>query len=74
MDAQMRNPAPNFNGGRIKIMYGSQVAVQPPTFVLFANNEEYMHFSYKRYIENRLRESFEFEGTPIRIICRTKTK
>ena len=74
MDAQMRNPAPNFNGGRIKILYGSQVAVEPPTFVLFTNNENYMHFSYKRYIENRLRECFEFEGTPIRIICRTKTK
>ena len=74
MDAQMRNPAPNFNGGRIKILYGSQVSIQPPTFVLFVNNENYMHFSYKRYIENRLRECFEFEGTPIRIICRTKTK
>ena len=74
MDAQMRNPAPNFNGGRIKILYGSQVAVEPPTFVLFTNNENYMHFSYKRYIENRLRECFEFEGTTIRIICRTKTK
>ena len=74
MDAQMRNPAPNFNGGRIKILYGSQVAVEPPTFVLFTNNENYMHFSYKRYIENRLRECFEFEGPPIRIICRTKTK
>lgn len=74
MDAQMRNPAPNFNGGRIKILYGSQVSTQPPTFVLFVNNENYMHFSYKRYIENRLRECFEFEGTPIRIICRTKTK
>ncbi len=74
MDAQMRNPAPNFNGGRIKILYGSQVSIQPPTFVLFTNNENYMHFSYKRYLENRLRECFEFEGTPIRIICRTKTK
>jgi len=74
MDAQMRNPAPNFNGGRIKILYGSQVSIQPPTFVLFVNNENYMHFSYKRYIENRLRECFEFEGTPLRIICRTKTK
>ena len=74
MDAQMRNPAPNFNGGRIKILYGSQVSIQPPTFVLFVNNEDYMHFSYKRYIENRLRECFNFEGTPIRIICRTKTK
>ena len=74
MDAQMRNPAPNFNGGRIKILYGSQVSIQPPTFVLFVNNENYMHFSYKRYIDNRLRECFNFEGTPIRIICRTKTK
>ena len=74
MDAQMRNPAPNFNGGRIKILYGSQVSTQPPTFVLFVNNENYMHFSYKRYIDNRLRECFNFEGTPIRIICRTKTK
>ena len=74
MDAQMRNPAPNFNGGRIKILYGSQVSIQPPTFVLFTNNENYMHFSYKRYIDNRLRECFNFEGTPIRIICRTKTK
>ena len=72
MDAQMRNPAPNFNGGRIKILYGSQVAVEPPTFVLFTNNENYMHFSYKRYIENRLRECFEFEGTPIRIIIRER--
>lgn len=74
IDAQMRNPAPNFNGGRIKILYGSQVSVQPPTFVLFVNDEEFMHFSYKRYIENRLREAFTFEGTPIKIICRKKNK
>ena len=72
LDAQLRNPAPNFNGGRIKINYASQVSVQPPTFVLFANNAEFMHFTYKRYLENRIRESFGFEGTPIHLICRTK--
>lgn len=72
LDAQLRNPAPNFNGGRIKINYASQVSVQPPTFVLFANNAEFMHFTYKRYLENRIREAFGFEGTPIHIICRTK--
>ena len=72
LDAQLRNPAPNFNGGRIKINYASQVSVQPPTFVLFANNAELMHFTYKRYLENRIRESFGFEGTPIHLIVRTK--
>lgn len=71
MDAQHLNPTPDFNGGRLKIMYSNQVAVLPPTFILFVNNPNYMHFSYKRYLENRLRESFGFEGTPIRIICRT---
>jgi len=66
------NPAPDFNGGRIKIYYSNQVSTQPPTFVLFVNNEEWLHFSYKRYLENRLREAFGFEGTPIKIIARNK--
>ncbi len=72
MDAQQINPAPEFNGGRIKIKYASQVAVKPPTFVLFVNNPNFLHFSYKRFLENRLRETFGFEGTPINIICRAK--
>ena len=72
IDAQQMNPAPDFNGGRIKIYYSNQVATQPPTFVLFVNNEEWLHFSYKRYLENRLREAFGFEGTPIKIIARNK--
>ena len=71
MDAQQLNPAPEFNGDRIKIKYASQVAIKPPTFVLFVNNPDYLHFSYKRYLENRIRDTFGFEGTPIRIICRT---
>lgn len=70
MESQMRNPAPDFNGGRLKIKYASQVAIQPPTFVLFVNDAEYLHFSYRRYIENQLRTSFGFEGTPIKILAR----
>lgn len=71
-DAQMMNLAPHFNGGRLKILYASQVSSAPPTFVLFVNNPEFMHFSYQRYLENRLRETFNFDGTPINIICRQK--
>lgn len=71
-DAQIVNPTPNFNGGRVKIYFSNQVAIKPPTFVLFVNNPTYMHFSYERYLENRLRSSFEFEGTPIKIICRER--
>ena len=52
--------------------YANQVAVCPPTFVLFSNDPQYLHFSYKRYLENRLREAFGFEGTPIHIICRKR--
>lgn len=71
-DAQMMNLAPNFNGGRLKILYASQVSSAPPTFVLFVNNPQFMHFSYERYLENRLRETFNFDGTPINIVCRQK--
>lgn len=71
-DAQIINPTPSFNGGRLKIYFANQVAVKPPTFVLFCNNPAYMHFSYERYLENRLRTSFDFEGTPIKIICRER--
>lgn len=71
-DAQVMNPTPNFNGGRLKILYASQVSSAPPTFVLFVNNSKFMHFSYQRYLENRLRETFNFEGTPINILLRNK--
>lgn len=72
LDAQMITPAPTHNGKRCKIYYASQVAVAPPTFVLFVNDPELMHFSYQRYIENRLREAFGFDGSPIKIIVRKK--
>lgn len=73
-DAQTMNQTPNFNGGRCKIMYASQVATAPPTIVLFCNNPDWMHFSYKRYIDNRLRETFNFEGTPINIQLRMRKR
>ncbi len=72
LDAQMMTPAPAINGKRLKIYYATQVAVAPPTFVLSVNNPDLMHFSYKRYIENRLREAFGFDGSPVRLIAREK--
>lgn len=72
IDAQLMNPTTTFNGGRLKIYYANQVSTCPPTFVLFVNDPNYMHFSYKRYLENRLRDAFGFEGTPIHIICRKR--
>ena len=72
LDAQMITPAPTINGKRMKIYYASEVSVVPPTFVLFVNDPKLFHFSYERYLENRLREAFDFSGTPIRLIVRKK--
>lgn len=72
LDAQAMNPTTTFNGGRLKIYYVNQVSICPPTFVLFVNDPEYLHFSYKRYLENRIREAFGFSGTPIHIIARKR--
>lgn len=71
-DAQIINPAPLFKQGRVKVYYASQVGIAIPTFVLFVNNVEYMHFSYERYLENQIRNSFDFDGTPIKIILRNR--
>ncbi len=71
-DAQTMNEAPDFNGGRLKIYFANQANSCPPTFVLFVNNPKYAHFSYLRYIENRLRESFNLSGTPIDIVLRKR--
>lgn len=65
---------PSDKGRRLKIFYATQVKIKPPTFVIFVNNTELMHFSYERYIENQLRSSFGFKGTPIRIISREREK
>lgn len=72
LDAFSYNPTPDFNGGRLKIFYANQVATCPPLFVLFVNNPDFMHFSYQRYIENKIRERIDFDGTPIKIICRAR--
>jgi GTP-binding protein len=71
-DAQAINPTPEFNHGRLKIVFANQVTTCPPTFVFFCNNPSYAHFSYTRFLENRLRESFDFTGTPINIIYRLR--
>jgi GTP-binding protein len=72
-DAMMVNPLPGGGSKKIKIVYSTQVATAPPTFVLFANYPEEVHFSYLRYLENVLRKNFGFEGTPIKLIVRQKT-
>ena len=66
-EAQVMNLAPDFNGGRLKIYYANQVSTAPPHIVLMVNDPEFMHFSYQRYLENKLRETFNFDGTPIKI-------
>ena len=71
-DAVTLTPPPSHKGKRLKIYYASQVAVGPPTFVIFVNDEDLCHFSYKRYLENQLRKAFDFTGTPIRIIVRKR--
>ena len=71
-DAQIMNEAPDFNGGRLKIYFANQANSCPPTFVLFVNKPKYAHFSYLRYIENRLRSSFNLDGTPIEIVLRER--
>lgn len=72
MDAVAINPTPTDKGKRLKIFYGTQVAIQPPTFVVFVNEEELMHFSYERFLENQIRAAFDFSGTPLRMITRTR--
>ena len=72
LDAQAMNPTPLFNHGRLKIVYANQVDVCPPKFVLFCNDPKFVHFSYTRYLLNRLRETFDFEGTPIDIVYRMR--
>lgn len=72
LDAFYVNPPKNHNGGKVKVYYATQVNNKPPTFVLFVNDENVMHFSYGRYLQNRIRESFDLEGTPIKIILRKR--
>ena len=70
MDAVLLNQPPIFNGNRLRLTYATQDDVMPPSFVLFVNDERHMHFSYLRYLENQLRSSFEFSGSPIKFTLR----
>ena len=68
----MQQP-PSDKGKRLRLYYMTQVAVKPPTFVIFVNDKELMHFSYVRYLENKIRESFGFRGTAMRFIIRERS-
>ena len=72
MDALALNPTSTVNGKRLRVYYATQVAIQPPTFVVFVNDPELMHFSYERFLENQIRKSFDFTGTPIHLIKRAR--
>ena len=69
----MQQP-PSDKGKRLRLYYITQAAVKPPTFVIFVNDKELMHFSYTRYIENQIRETFGFKGTPLRFIIRERNE
>ena len=73
-EAYALNPPQTIRNKRLKIMYSTQAAIEPPTFILFANNEDLMKDHYKRYLENKLREAFGFMGTPIRLSIRTRSE
>lgn len=72
-DAVASVPPPTDKGRKLRIFYATQLGVKPPTFGLFVNDRDLMHFSYERYLENQLRAAFGFEGTPIRLVVRNRT-
>jgi GTP-binding protein len=72
MDAVRAHPPSHVRNRLPKVFYATQVGVAPPTFVIFVNDPEIIHFSYKRYLENRIREAYGFLGTPIKLILRQR--
>lgn len=73
IDAQMMQPAPSYNGGNLQIDHAIKTNNEIPTFIFFVNDINYLHFSYKRYLENQIREYFDFTGTPINLVFRKRT-
>ena len=65
---------PSDKGRRLKLYYATQDSIQPPTFIVFVNDSNLVHFSYERYLENYFRKSFGLEGTPVRLYFRSKKK
>lgn len=72
MDAIAMNPTSTYKGKRLKVLYAAQVSVKPPVIIIFVNDPELMHFSYERFLENKIREAFGFIGTPIKIFARKR--
>ncbi|MBO7344617.1 MAG: ribosome biogenesis GTPase Der, partial [Clostridia bacterium] len=70
LDCVRASEPPSVNGKRLKIKYVTQMGVNPPTFILFVNESDLMHFSYRRYLENCIRKAYDFSGTPIKITVR----
>ena len=73
-DAVNRQPPPPVKGKRPRFFYATQAAIEPPTFVLFASGSDAVHFSYRRFLENRLREAFDFGGAPMRLVVRERSR
>ena len=73
-EAQAMMQAPSYKGRHLKIQYATQVSVLPPKFVFFVNDRNLLHFSYERYLENQIRQHFDFAGTPIYFLLREKRK
>ncbi len=73
-DAVAVNPPPTKKGKQLKILFATQADICPPRFILFVNDPELVHFSYLRFIENRLRESYGFEGTPLKFVIRKRNE
>jgi GTP-binding protein len=73
-EAVARRPAPIAAGRRARLLYATQTAIEPPTFVLFASGARSVHFSYQRYLENRLRAAFDLSGTPVRLVFRERSR
>jgi GTPase len=71
-DALAMNPTPIHNHGKAQFNYVTQVAIKPPTFALFVNNPDFVHFSYLRYLNNQFREHIDFIGTPVKLLLRKK--
>jgi GTP-binding protein len=72
MEATAMQQPPSDKGKRLRIYYATQVSVKPPTFVIFVNDKELMHFSYLRYLENKIREAFGFRGTSLKFFVRER--
>ncbi|MDF2510295.1 MAG: small GTP-binding protein, partial [Herbinix sp.] len=72
MEAVALQQPPSDKGKRLRLYYMTEVSVKPPTFVIFVNDKELMHYSYTRYIENKIRDAFGFSGTPLKFIIRER--